>query len=493
MTDPTTRAGLDAGFTDLFEEVDVALDVEGTIPDWVRGALVRNGPAQWNMPESGRLNHWLDGLSMLHRFAVEDGRVRYRNRWLESRNRTSVNATGRNSYAQFDTDPKRSLWQKLVATLDFPLQFGNNDFITVAAFDDEWVAVGETPTQLSIDIDTLETKGVFEFKGSMFSIWTCSHMIPDVASNRMYSFSTMGVPIFGRYRLWYVEGGSRIRTQWATVKDRRPSWMHAFGLSEHYAVLTAFPLRCRTWQLFFNAFIGKPFIRTFQWNGDEPTKGYLIERSSGRVVRRFDLPTMFAFHFANTWEEDGAVVFDLAAYADPGAIDAGRLDSVFGPEGGTFPKSTLQRCRVPLDGGDVEHRVLSDAPIEMPRFDDTRSMRPYRYVYGFSYDRPGRFYNQLVKIDTQQPEPNDKRWGPPGSFPSEPVFIPRPGATAEDDGVVVSVVLEVPAAGEAAQAPSSSLVVLDAATFTELGRARVPHHIPFGLHGAFVPESRGAR
>ena len=131
--------------------------------------------------------------------------------------------------------------------------------------------------------------------------------------------------------------------------------------------------------------------------------------------------------------------------------------------------------------------MLSDAPIEMPRINDTQSMRPHRYVYGFSYDEPGHFYNQLVKIDTQQPTANDVRWGPPGSFPSEPAFIPRPGATAEDDGVVLSVVLDV-----GGDEPTSSLVVLDAATFTELGRARVPHHIPFGLHGAFAPTTRGA-
>ncbi len=486
MTDDTTRAGLHAGFADLFEESDTDLEVQGTIPTWVCGALVRNGPAQWNMPESGRLNHWLDGLAMLHRFAISDGKVHYRNRWLQSRNRVSVDATGRNTYAQFDTDPKRSLWQKIATTVDFPLQFGNNDFITVASFDEEWVAVGETPTQLSIDIDTLATKGPFTFKDRMFSIWTCSHMIPDPVARRMYGFSTMGVPIFGRYQLWYVDGASRTRTKWATVKDRRPSWMHAFGLSEHYAVLTAFPLRCRTWQLFFNALIGKPFIQTFKWHDDEPTKGYLIERSSGRVVRRFELPPLFAFHFANTWEEHGEVVFDIAAYADASAIEAGRLNTVFGPDGGRYPSSTLQRFRVPVSGGKVQQQVLSDAPFEMPRINDGKSMRSYRYAYGFSYDAPGHFYNQLVKIDTQRTTANDTRWGPPGVFPSEPVFVPQDGATAEDDGVVLSVVLDV-----SGDEPTSWLVVLDATTFTELGRARVPHHIPFGLHGTFVPAERG--
>jgi uncharacterized membrane protein YoaK (UPF0700 family) len=43
MTDSTTRAGLQAGFSDLFEESDTDLEVEGTIPAWVTGALVRIG------------------------------------------------------------------------------------------------------------------------------------------------------------------------------------------------------------------------------------------------------------------------------------------------------------------------------------------------------------------------------------------------------------------------------------------------------------------
>jgi carotenoid cleavage dioxygenase-like enzyme len=62
------------------------------------------------------------------------------------------------------------------------------------------------------------------------------------------------------------------------------------------------------------------------------------------------------------------------------------------------------------------------------------------------------------------------------------VFVPAPGAAAEDDGVVLSVVLE-------AAENRSCLLALDAATFTELGRAEVPHAIPFGFHGRFSRRS----
>ena len=50
---------------------------------------------------------------------------------------------------------------------------------------------------------------------------------------------------------------------------------------------------------------------------------------------------------------------------------------------------------------------------------------------------------------------------------------------AEDDGVVLSVVLD-------ADRGSSSLLVLDADDLSELARAEVPHHIPFSFHGQFA-------
>jgi carotenoid cleavage dioxygenase-like enzyme len=56
--------------------------------------------------------------------------------------------------------------------------------------------------------------------------------------------------------------------------------------------------------------------------------------------------------------------------------------------------------------------------------------------------------------------------------------VPKPGAVDEDDGAVLSVVLD-------AAAGNSYLAVLDARSFSELARVDAPHHIPFGFHGIF--------
>ncbi|WP_426574505.1 carotenoid oxygenase family protein [Aquihabitans sp. McL0605] len=486
--DPLTAKGLTAGFTDLMEEADADLEVEGTIPEWVVGGFVRNGTARWMMGGT-RLNHWFDGTAMLHRFGIEAGRVHYRNRWLRSANYEAVVETGRNEYAQFGTDPKRSFWGKVIASLDFSLQIGNNDFITVTELGSEWISVGETPTQISIDIESLDTKGIFRFKDRMISMWTCSHMLHDRARGRVYNYSIFAFPGFSRYRVWHIDENDHTRTQLATVKDPRPSWMHSFGMSERHIVLAQFPLKLDAFQLFTSGFTGRPIERCMHWHEGMPTRTAVLDKETGAVVATVELPAMFAFHILNTWDEDDHVVLDVVAYDDAAAVGHMYFDSLLGPEGGDVPPSRIVRYRIPLDGSaPAPGQRISDAVIEMPRIHGARSSLPYRYAYGQSWSRPGRFYDRLVKIDTHGADPssNATAWGRDGWLPSEPVFVPRPGGTAEDDGVVLAVVLDV-----AGEEPSSFLVVLDAATFTEVARATVPHVVPFGLHGEFVgPASR---
>ena len=64
------------------------------------------------------------------------------------------------------------------------------------------------------------------------------------------------------------------------------------------------------------------------------------------------------------------------------------------------------------------------------------------------------------------------------------MFAGRPGRTAEDDGVVLSVVLDAPRG-------TSFLLVLAAATFTEVARAELPHPVLFGYHGQFYDDVPG--
>ncbi|KAK1289044.1 hypothetical protein QJS10_CPB18g01056 [Acorus calamus] len=73
-----------------------------------------------------------------------------------------------------------------------------------------------------------------------------------------------------------------------------------------------------------------------------------------------------------------------------------------------------------------------------------------------------------------------KSWHEDGAVPSEPFFVARPGATEEDDGVVISIVSDKNGEGYA--------LILDGSTFEEIARAKFPYGLPYGLHGCWVPK-----
>ena len=194
-------------------------------------------------------------------------------------------------------------------------------------------------------------------------------------------------------------------------------------------------------------------------------------------VKSYSSEAFFAFHHVNAFEQNGDVFVDIAAYPDKSVIDALYLQHL--RAGDSIPSAELRRYHLPAGGATADSEPLATESIELPRLNYKRnSAKDYRYTYGVSHrpDRPGDFDSQLVKLDVR--ERTAKVWREENCYVGEPVFIPAPNAHGEDEGVVLSVVLN-------ASKGNSFLLVIDAASFSELARAEAPHHIPFGFHGQF--------
>ncbi len=89
------------GFETLDDEVQVGeLPLEGNLPAWLSGSLIRNGPAKFEVGEQ-RMRHWFDGYGMLHRFSFAEGRVSYANRYIQSRNYAEARRQGKIAYSEF--------------------------------------------------------------------------------------------------------------------------------------------------------------------------------------------------------------------------------------------------------------------------------------------------------------------------------------------------------------------------------------------------------
>ena len=88
------------------------LQLRGELPSWLAGSLLRTGPAKFEVGKQ-QMKHWFDGLAMLHRFTIQDGRVSYGNRFLESRSYRAARERGEIVYGEFATDPCRSLFKRV--------------------------------------------------------------------------------------------------------------------------------------------------------------------------------------------------------------------------------------------------------------------------------------------------------------------------------------------------------------------------------------------
>jgi len=252
--------------------------------------------------------------------------------------------------------------------------------------------------------------------------------------------------------------------------------VHSFGQSERYLLLILCPLVVNPLVLLAGF---KPFIENYRWRPELGLRWFVIDKQTGVVVREAVTEARFVFHHVNAFEDDGALVADLITYPDTQVIDQLYLDRARSDQP-IIGVGRLERYVLPADGGEVSRRTLSETKIELPNIHAGRCAgRNYRWVYGGGSET-GDFIDAIVKIDTHSGHAG--RWHRPGCYPGEPVFVPHPDASNEDEGALLSVVLD-------AHREISFLLILDAATLCEIARAEVSHHIPFGTHGSFYADS----
>ncbi len=464
-----TGAAPTLGFTTLEQETVIdELALSGELPAWLGGSLLRTGPTKFEVSEQ-KMRHWFDGLAMLHRFTIDAGKVSYGNRYLQSRSYRAAQEQGRMVYGEFATDPCRSLFKR-VQTLFAPHKtLPDNANINVTRLGERFISMTETPMPVQFDPHTLQTAGVqpYEVPGQL----TTAHPHMDRASRGMLNYAAK----LGRtssYRFFAVDPDASKPRAIGSLPVKEPAYMHSFGLTERWLVLAEFPLVVNPLALVLS---GRPYIENYKWKPELGTRFTLVDRATGEATGGFQTDACFAFHHVNAYEDGGEVVVDLCAFADAGVIEDLYLDRL--RQGKPVQSPELTRFRLKLADRSVQHERLSDEEIELPRIDYGRcNERPYRYVWGVG-NGPSGWLERIVKIDTH--DGAALSWAESGCYPGEPVFVARPDAQGEDDGVLLSVALD-------AAAGNSFLLVLDAGDLRELARARVPHHIPFGFHGQFA-------
>ncbi len=469
-----------AGFYDLgimSRQRELVLDnvpVRGAMPAWLRGTLVRNGPGAFEVGERA-YRHWFDGLAMLHRFSMADGRVSYANKFLDAATYRRSSETGKISYREFATDPCPSLFGRFQTIFTPKTPLGVNPKVAIGKIAGEAMALGETPMQVSFDVRTLQTAGVYDYtaRGHV----TTAHPQVDSTTGDAFNLSIQFSAINQYQIVKLLPRGKSALLAKALV--RKPAYLHSFGLSGRYFIIAEFPYVVETLELLLS---GRPFIENFKWLPRQGASFLIFDRNDGSLVKRVETEPFFAFHHVNAQDRDGEIVLDIAAYDDAEIVSSFYLHRLNNPAM-MLPHGHLRRYRVPLNAGRATGEIISNECVELPRYDyDRLNARPYQFLYAMSVKQgtPAGMYNQLVKLDVHTGEA--KHWREDGCWPGEGVFVRRPDAIAEDDGVVLSIVLD-------SARRESFLLVLDAKAFTEIARATLPEPVLLGFHSEFFGES----
>ena len=459
-------------FFDLESEVARSpCSVQGEIPSWISGVLLRNGPAKFHVGD--RQVSYFDGLAMLHAFEFSPDQVLYSNRFIRSEqyyimmDEKSVNFSG------FAQDPCPKVFKNQTSRF-IPKDMRNipNADVSIQEYADQMVALTEIPIPVHFDPQTLNTLGAFHYGDDLpASHWESAHPQHDLfAKESINYFVNFGEK--SSYVIWKMADRQATREVIAEIPVQFPAYMHSFAMTEHYIVLAEFPFVVNPIDLTSGK---KPFIFNYKWKPEQGTNFHVVDRSTGELLTTLKGDPFFAFHHANAFDDEGKIFMDIVTYENPDIIAAIANPKTKQSEGDKFQTTKLERFTIDMDEQSLSREIIFPKMVELPRLSDRHVGRKYRYCYAH---HPISLSEQagLYKIDVAAK--TGKSWVENGCVPGEPIFAPRPGGEGEDDGIVLSLVLDY-------LNHRSFLLILDAADFTEIARAETPHAIPIGIHGAW--------
>ena len=462
---PSEHPYLTGAWTPLHEEVNATdLDViEGAIPTDLDGIYLRNTQNPVHQPLG--FYHPFDGDGMIHQIDFQGGRARYRNRFVRARG------------FQAEQEAQRSLWSGFVDPPTMPRKPGVGPFSTLkdSSSTDIVVHAGKALSLFylcgegyRLDPLTLETLGI---EGWVPIDGISAHAKVNEATGELYFFN---YPAYSPHLHYGVVDKSNRLTAYMPVPMPGPRIVHDMAFSAHWSILNDFPL-----------LLDAPGHATMRW--DMPSRFALVPRDgrSGEV-RWFEAAPTFVEHWLNAYEEGDEVILDGYFQEDPLPTPPENFPpevaSMFGIIDAAKFRPRLHRWRFNLVDGTTREEHLDEhrADIEFGMFNQRYAGQKYRYAYSVTFE-PGMFlFNGWVKHDLKTGKSAELKLAQ-GRYASESPFAPRMGSVDEDDGYLLSFIIDE-------NTRTSECVVLDAKRIEDgpVARIALPHKISSGTHSCWA-------
>jgi len=466
---PNDHPYLNGPFTPLTEEVNAAeLEViAGAIPKDLDGVYLRNTQNPVHQP-IGRF-HPFDADGMIHKISFRDGKAEYRNRFVRTKGFMAEREAGRALWAGLMEDPRKSTRPG----------FGAHGSIKDASSTDVVVHAGRVLSTYyqcgdgyRLDPYTLEQFG----QESWVPLDGISaHCKVDENTGELLFFNYSKYPPYMHYGV--VDRHNKL-THYIPVPLPGPRLPHDMCFTEHYSILNDFPL-------FWDPELLKRNLHVVRFHPELPSRFGIVPRyGQTSEVRWFDAAPTFVLHWLNAYEEGDEIILDGYFEEDPEPPSPDDAPAGYARMMAYLDqhqmKPKLHRWRFNLKTGKTTEQRLDDRVLEFGMFNQKYAGKKYRYAYS-SLAKPGWFlFNGYVKHDLQTGQSWEYKLGP-DQYGSEAPFAPRVGARDEDDGYLVSFIIDE-------SKGTSECALFDARHITDgaVCRLKLPHKIMSGTHSCWA-------
>ena len=331
------------------------------------------------------------------------------------------------------------------------------------------VEAGGFPVELG---DELQTVAHNPFEGSLRGSFS-AHPHLDTATGDLHAICYEATDPH-RIRHVVVAADGRVKREEPIAVQHGPS-VHDCMITAQYVVVLDLPVT------FSMATLVAGYSFPYKWNPAHTARvGLLKKDAPGSEIVWCEVAPCYVFHPCNGFENaDGTVTLDVVAHVSMFE------DSRIGPDA---RGSAFERWTIDPVARQVARRVIDDQSQEFPRPDERRLGQPYRHAYcaGVQAVSVTQFDSsaQLIHHDLHTGSRELHDFGP-GHHVGEFVFEPRHADADEGDGWLMGFVVD-------AVRQTTDFVILDTLNFTGPPQAvvTIPHCIPAGFHGNWVPTPR---
>jgi len=441
-------------------EFDAALTrLEGRVPTDFAGAFYRNGPGLFER-NGERYRHWFDGDGFLQAWNITPTGVRYRGRFVGTQKYRTEQKGG--TFLIPTSGGGIAAKAPIVGT-----DSTNPSNTSVIEIDGTLWALWEGGSAVCIDPANLQMKGYVDLGGGTKGVPFSAH--PRVgADGRMWNVGSLGSRVV-LYRLDRSGKLEKVKMQ----KLGEEGYFHDFVLTGRSIVVVQSSTQADGSRSIENGSFG-----SMRGVAGKPMRVHIFDCETLELTRQAELPSGFAFHFGNGWEdESGTISFDICH-----DTNGDTMLEFFKPMYGTFPAWQSASYRVTLPKTGVVRFERVHDRVEFPRISPAFYSRRNRFVYACCITDPARtdWFDAVAKLDLEKGSNQYFRYGSDWMV-EEHVFVPRRGASAEDEGWVVGTALNW-------KKQKSALTIFDARHPERgfLARAWLDRAMPLGLHGNFV-------